>query len=111
MQPEKPRTCPRGNPWVSKSLSWRVLILDSLSIRWTALDLLRTRFGGVPVADPARTSASGPAPGRRPALLQSGFAEYIWTVPWLRLVISLHPNVLSCRVAGLPGRRRWVRDR
>ena len=41
------------------------------------VNLRQTRFGGAPVADPARTSDSGPAPGRRPALLRSGFAEYI----------------------------------
>ena len=35
----------------------------------------QTRFRGAPVADPARTSGSGPAPGRRPALRGSGLAE------------------------------------
>ena len=39
------------------------------------VSIRQNRFGGAPVADPARGRCRWFAPGRRPALLQSGFAE------------------------------------
>ena len=66
-------TAPRVSRGVS--LSPTVACIDC----WNScpVNIRPTRSGGAPVADPARTTDSGPSPGRRPALLPSGLAECI----------------------------------